>query len=123
MVIGNPLKTKNLDLPEVLKLNNSDIKRFDMTKSLGVIVDEKLSWDEQFKRTKGKMSGGLTALKKLKNIIPQSQLFSLYYALIESHLRYADVIWCSLSKTKLASLQCLQDRACSIIASARIKDS
>ena len=77
MVIGHPLKTKNLDLPEVLKLNASDIKRVNKTKSLGLITDEKLNWDEQFKRTKGKMSGGLAALKKLKNIVPQSQLCSV----------------------------------------------
>ena len=109
MVIGHPLKTKNLDLPEMLKLNNSDIKRVNKTKSLGVIVDEKLNWDEQFKRTKSKMSGGLAALKKLKNVVPRSQLFIVYYALIESHLRYADVIWGNLSKTKLAALQRLQD--------------
>ena len=69
------------------------------------------------------MSGGLAALKKLKNIIPQSQLCNVYYALIESHLRYADVIWSSLSKTKLAALQRLRDRACSIIKNARIKDN
>ena len=123
MIIGHPLKTKNLELPEVLKLNNSDIKRVNTTKSLGVIVDEKLNWDEQFKRIKGKMSGGLAALKKLKNVVPQSQLCNVYCALIESHLRYADVIWGSLSKTKLAALQRLQDRACSIISNARIKDN
>ena len=99
------LKTRNLDLPEMLKLNNSDIKRVDKTKSLGVIVDEKLNWDEHFKPTKGKMSGGLAALKKLKNIVPQSQFCNVYYALIESHLRYADVIWGNLSETKLAALQ------------------
>ena len=122
MVIGHPLKTKNLDLPEVLKLDNSDIKRVEKVKSLGVIVDEKLNWEEQFQRTKGKMSGGLAALKKLKNIIPQSQMCNVYYSLVESHLRYADVIWGSLSKTKIATLQKLQDRAYSIINDARIKD-
>ena len=47
----------------------------------------------------------------------------MYYALIESHLRYADVIWGSISKTKIAALQRLQDGAGSIIANARIKDS
>ena len=122
MVIGHPLKTKNLDLPEVLKLDNSDIKRVEKVKSLGVIVDEKLNWEEQFQRTKGKMSRGLAALKKLKNIIPQSQMCNVYYSLVESHLRYADVIWGSLSKTKIATLQKLQDRAYSIINDARIKD-
>ena len=99
------------------------IKRVDKTKSLVVIVDEKLNWDEQFKRTKGKMSGGLAALKKLKNVLPQSQLCNVYHILTESHLRYADVIWGNLSQTKLAALQRLQDRAYSIISNARIKDS
>ena len=121
MIIGRPLKTKNLELPELLKLNNSDIKRVNKTKSLGMIVDEKLNWDEQFKRTTGKMGVGLAALKKIKNIVPQSQLCSVYYTLIESHLRYAGVIWGSLSKTKLASLQRLQDRVCSIISNAHMQ--
>ena len=49
-------------------------------------------WDEQFKRIKDKMSGGLAALKKLKNVVPQSQLCNVYYALIESHLHDPDVI-------------------------------
>ena len=80
-------------------------------------------WDEQFKRTNNKMSGGLAALKTLKNFVSQSQLCTVHYVLIESHLRYADVIWGSMSKTKLAALQRLQSWACSIIANARIKDS
>ena len=63
IVIGHPLQTKNLDLPEVLKQSNCDMKRAVTAKSLRVIIDEKLNCDEQFKRTKGKMSGGLAALK------------------------------------------------------------
>ena len=66
MIIGHPLKTKNLELPEVLKLNNSDIKRVNKTKSLGVIVDEKLTWNEQFKRTKGKMVWRPCSPKKIE---------------------------------------------------------
>ena len=112
----SPFKTRNLDLLEMLKplnLSNSDIKRVDKTKSLGVIVDEKLNWDEQFKGTKGE---GLAALLKiLEKVVPQSQLCDIYYALIESHLRYADVIWGNRSKTKLAALQRLPDRAYPLI--------
>ena len=66
--MGHPLKTKNLILPEVLKLNNCDIKRVDKEKSLGVIIDEKLNSGERFRRSEGKASGGLAALKKLKNV-------------------------------------------------------
>ena len=102
-IMGNPLKTKNLDLSEVLNLNNCDLKSADKAKSLGVIIDEKLNWEEQFRHTKGKLSGGLAALKRLTNVIQQSQLCNVCFALIESHLRYADVIWGSLSKPKNSS--------------------
>ena len=44
MIMGHPLKTKNLHLPEVLKLNDCDIERVNKAKSLGVIIYEMLSW-------------------------------------------------------------------------------
>ena len=53
----------------------------------------------------------------------QTQLCCVYYALVESHLRYGDVIWGSLSKTKITVLRRLQDRACAIIKNAKIKDN
>ena len=55
-------------------------------------------------------------------IVPQSQLVNIYHALVESHLRYANVVWGSLSNTKLEALQRLQNRAHSIIERAKIKD-
>ena len=69
------------------------------------------------------MSAGLSAPKRLKNILPQSQLCSVYYALVESYLSYGDVIWSSLRKTKLAALQRLQSHVRSIIEKAKIEDS
>ena len=42
LIVIHLLKTKTLDLPEVLKLNNCDLKGVDKAKSLGVIIDEKL---------------------------------------------------------------------------------
>ena len=56
MIIGHPLKTKSLDLPEILTLDGSDIKKVSQAKSLGIIIDESLTWDEHFRRVKGKMS-------------------------------------------------------------------
>ena len=66
---------------------------------------------------------GLTSLKKLKNILPQSKLYSVYYAIMESHLRYADVIWGSLPARKIETTQRLQNRAQLIIETARVKDN
>ena len=44
-------------------------------------------------------------------------------ALAESQLRYGDVVWGSLSRTKLAALQRLQTQALKIIRKAKIKDT
>ena len=62
-------------------------------------------------------------MKKLKGILPQSMLFQVYKALVESHLRYADVVWESLTETKITALQRLQNRAFEIIQGSKIKDS
>ena len=101
MIIGHPRKAKGTNTPIGLTLSNTEIKRVSSTKSLGVIVDENLNWDEQFQTVKNKICGGLVSLKKLKNILPQSKLGSVYYAIVESQLRYADVIWEVFRREKL----------------------
>ena len=123
MIIGHPLKAKHSSLPESLVLNNYSIKRVTQAKSLGLIVDENLSWEAQINRTMDKINSGIWALKRLKNILPQSHFSIVYYALVESQLLYGDVVWGSLSRTKLAALQRLQTRALKIIRNAKIKDT
>ena len=65
MVIGHPLSTRKLALPETLELNSSEIKRVEKTKYLGIIIDENLNWDEPFKRVRSKINTGLMSLKRL----------------------------------------------------------
>lgn len=110
-VVGYSRKTENLDFPEELKLNNYDIKMVKKAKALCIIINENLAWDDQFENIKNNMNRGLTAMKKPKNIIPQWQLYHVYYTMVESHLRFADVVWSSISKTKLTALQCLQNHS------------
>ena len=62
-------------------------------------------------------------LKRLKNILPQSQLCCVYRRLVESHLPYGNVVWGSLNKSNIVALQCLQNQACCIIQNAKIKDT
>ena len=122
IIIGHPQRTNKILSLEPLMLNGAEIKHVKETKSLGIVVDERLNWNEQYRKVKGKVSGGLWALKKLMKIVPQSQLVNIYHALVESHLRYANVAWGSLSNTKLEALQRLQNRAHSIMQRAKIKD-
>ena len=63
MIIGHPRRINDVEVSEPLSLNDSEIKRVAKTKSLGVVVDEGLNWDNQLGKVKGKMSGGLRSLK------------------------------------------------------------
>ena len=123
MVIGHPRMVNKVEISEPLNLNDSEIKRVAKTKSIGVVVGEWLNWDDQFNKVKGKVICGLKSLYKLQNLLSQSQLDHVYRSLVESHLRYANVIWGNLQTTKLNTLQRLQDRARSIIDKAILKDS
>ena len=72
MFIGHPNRTNKITEQEILKLNGSEIKRVKKTKSLGVIIDQGLNWEDQFKATKAKVRGGLASLKK-----PKKHCFSI----------------------------------------------
>ena len=104
-------------------ISDKKIKRVASTKSLGVMVDECLKGDDQYKIFKSKICGGLASLKKLKNILPQSKLGSVYYAIVESLLRYADVIWGKSSCKKNQTSPKLQNRAQLISESAGFKEN
>ena len=55
MFIGHPNRTNKITEQEKLKLNGSEIKRVKKTKSLGVIIDQELNWEDQFKAIKAKV--------------------------------------------------------------------
>ena len=121
MFIGKEKQLSKISDIGNLEMGNDELKRVRKTKYLGLTIDESLSWSQQYKIVKGKLKGGLNSIIKLRNILPQSQLFLVYHALIESHLRYGKLIWSQLPE-KICSLQKIQDRAFYLIESAPIKD-
>ena len=72
MFIGHPNRTNRIAEQEPLRLNNSEIKRVKKTKSLGVIIDQGLNWEDQLKAVKAKIRGGLASLKSLKTLFHSS---------------------------------------------------
>ena len=105
-------------LSSIMKL----LKWVEKIKYLGINIDESLNWEEQYKTVKNKFKGGISSLRKLKDILPQIKLEQVYKALFESHLRYDDIVWSALSNTKLSKLQRLQVRARKLIENAKYKD-
>ena len=50
MVVLHPRMVNKVEMSEPLILNDSEIKRVVKTKSLGIFVDERLNWDDEFNK-------------------------------------------------------------------------
>ena len=93
MFLGNDKQLSKIAEIGNIKIDKDEIKRVNKTKHLGLTIEESLSWNQQYKIVKVKLKGGLNSIRKLREILPQSQLCLIYQALVESHVRYENLIW------------------------------
>ena len=122
LIVGHRRQCNSIQQPVQLKIGDDLIRRVQKVKYLGLEVDEYLTWNEQYKVFKYKIKCGLSSsIRKLANILPQTKLEQVYRAIVESHLRYGNEVWGSLSDTRLDHLQHLQDRARKLIENAYSK--
>ena len=53
-----------------LYIENDKVKKVSETKFLGIVLDDKLSWDGQIKDLKRKLNYALASINRIKNNIP-----------------------------------------------------
>ena len=92
-------------------MNNRPIERKYVAKFLGVLVDSRLQWTHHIKSLSTKMSRNCGILYKMKGILPQKAMLTLYHSFIQSHLNYCSLIWGLGSKNSLKSLFTCQKKA------------
>lgn len=83
-------------MEEENKCPNKKCERIDMVrehKYLGVIIDENLRWNKHAVSVERKMRAILPQLYMLKNYVSKETLKMVYYALIDSRLRYGIQAW------------------------------
>lgn len=61
-----------------VNINGSEIERVFNTKFLGVIIDSKLTWIHHIKHIKGKVAKNLSVMHKVKHLLHQKALHTLY---------------------------------------------
>src|SRR5579872_2249598 len=88
-----------------------NITRVDSTNFLGVIVDQKLTWQQHITYISLKISKSLNIPRRLKYKLPKKCLISIHYSLIYPHLNYCIIVWGSAYNTTLHRLTILQKRA------------
>ena len=97
-------------------VNLTLIERVNSYKSLGVQVDETLSWESHISEVVGKSAKVLAALRSwLRPICPQSTLVTIYKSLVLPHLDYCSAVWGCIGNGLSQKLEKLQNRAARII--------
>lgn len=115
MVFGN---LNDSDCNVKLKICNVDIERVFVTKFLGVVIDQKLTWKQHIEYIKGKISKSLAIPYKSRYVLNSKALHLIYYSLIVPYISYCVELWGSTFKTAINSIIKLQKRAIRIINKA-----
>ena len=107
-------KSRNLNFDHNLiniNINNTEIKRVNHVKFLGVVIDDNLTWKEHINCISLKISRSIGILNSLKYILPLRILVNLYNSMILSHLTYCNIVWENCASYLLQKLFLLQKRA------------
>ena len=69
------------------------------TKSLGVHIDENLSWNMHIHEIAKKIASGTGGLKHIGLFVPTKTLHTIFNSLVQPHINYCCVVWDNRCKT------------------------
>lgn len=106
-----------------VRLFNQPIKKVDIQKFLGILLDSKLSWKPHIVQLKKDLSKINGLIYHLRNQLSQEVRLMLYNSLFHSKLSYAIETWGSAGKTLIQSLQRTQNLALKAVYNKRVRFS
>ena len=93
MVIGSRQRLSTLSDTLELSIGNVPIEQVSTVKSLGIHIDENLSWHFHIDKLCKKIAFAIGAIKRVKPFVPQSTLLNVYNSLVQSHFDYCSLVW------------------------------
>ena len=121
MIIGTLPRLNQLDsspesTPYAIVVDGQEVKRVKLVKYLGLMVDDKLVWDQYIDYICSKIIRGISILKRIRHFITRDSLLLLYHTLIEPYFRYHSIVWGQCGETLKDKLQTLQNKTAQTIA-------
>lgn len=93
-----------------LNYKNELIQSVQTIKTLGLIIDHKLTWNEHLKQIKNKISTISYVIYRAKKFTPKKQLYMIYHSHFLSHILYLNPIWNICSQTYINQIQRIQNK-------------
>lgn len=116
-----PFTSYRTNLPDYhtldIELENTEvhIQCAQKVKYLGIYIDSYLRWDAHTNYVTNKLRTLLHKFKYLAQILNITQLSTLYYALVETHLTYGIIAWGGVTNSHLSQLEKIQKYILKII--------
>ena len=92
VIIGSHQKIKRCNSDCLIKIGNMPIKRVSASKSLGVMIDENLTWHSQVDLITKKVNKSFYFLRQLRELAELKTLVAAYKSPVQSHFDYCSQI-------------------------------
>ena len=94
---------------------SNQTKNLDKARFLGVIIDEKLTWDDHINYLESKLLSCIATIKRIRRFIPKFHHKQLYHSIFLPHLNYGITSWGGTCPNKLEKVFSLQKRCICIL--------
>ncbi|XP_068720798.1 uncharacterized protein [Montipora capricornis] len=115
MLIGSRQRLGTYVTPAKLIRGGDIIKQVSSVKSLGVHIDENLSWNIHIGKIAKKIASGIEAIKRCRPFVNRTTLESVFNALVQPYFNYCSEVWGHCNKSLSNKPQGLQNRAACIL--------
>ena len=111
MLIGSRQRIRTFNSEPALAFNNIPVKRVSHTTSLGMYIDQHLSWSAHIDNLYKKVASVMGALKRIRPFVNSNTLQMIFSSLIQPYFDCCSVVWDSCGATLAGKIQKLQNRA------------
>ena len=116
MVIGSRQRLATFENHDLnIFVNDKKIKKVQTSESLGLTIDEHLTWKNHIDNITKKISSGISALKRVRPFIDRDTAVKAYRGLVEPYFTYCSPVWDGLGCKLSEKLQKLQNRAARVM--------
>ena len=118
MLIEKRQRLSTFDTSPSLEIDGAHVSQVTFTKSLGVYIDQNLSWNVHVNNLCKKIAAGIGVIKRSRSFVLFDTLQHMYSSLVQPHFDYCSEIWGCCNKALSTKLQKLQNRAARILLRA-----
>ena len=115
LLLGTPQMLARVPEGFAVSLLGKEISPSLSAKSLGLVLDSHLRFDEHVTDLVSKCTGSLCQLNRVKHLFDRSTLITIINALVFSKLIYCSSVWAGVTKKNIERLQKVQNFAVRIV--------